>query len=79
MNWFDKYHIIRRLLLAVYTFYHLKITYHLFCNGIPLDAFKVSVYVTFSGLIGYMVKFYYNSRDIEIKDNIKEKKEEKEK
>jgi len=73
MNWIDKHHIIRRLLLGIYSYFYLKITYHLFCNGVALDAFKVSAYVTFSGLIGYMVKFYYNSRDIGIKDQLKTK------
>lgn len=76
MSFFDKYHIIRRLLLGVYSYFYLKITYHLFCGGGTLDVFKISAYVTFSGLIGYMVKFYYNSRDVEIKDQLKSKEKE---
>ena len=67
MNWIDKYHIIRRLLLGVFAYYFLKITYNIFCNGLPLDAFKVTVYITFAGIITFMVKFYYDSRDKEIK------------
>jgi len=76
MNWIDKHHVIRRLLLAFYSYFYLKITHHLFCGGGTLDAFKVSAYLTFSGLIGYMVKYYYNSRDVEIKEQLKNNKKE---
>lgn len=71
MNWIDKYHIIRRALLIVFVYFFLKITDHIFCNGVTLDAFKVSAYGIFTGIITFMIKFYYDSRNIEIKDNLK--------
>jgi len=78
MDWFDRHHIIRRLLLAAFTSVLLIITYKIFCDGVKdLDAFKVSVYISFSGLIGFMLKFYFDSRDIEIRNKIKEDKENK--
>ena len=67
MNWLDKYHVIRRLLLIVFTYYFLNITYHLFYNGATLDAFKVSAYGIFAGIETLMIKFYHDSRDKEIK------------
>jgi len=78
MNIVDKYHIIRRLLILIYSGFLLMITYKIFCNGVIIDVFKVSVYVSFSGIITFMLKFYFDSRNIEIKDNLKNK-EEKEK
>ena len=72
MNWIDKYHVIRRILLAVFIYFFLKITNHIFYNGVILDAFKVSVYIAFSGIITFMIKFYYDSRNIEIKNNLKD-------
>jgi len=65
--WIDKYHIVRRSLLYIYSGFYLRITYRMFCEGIPLDVFKVSAYVTFTGIITFMLKFYFNSRDKEIK------------
>ena len=69
MNWIDKYHIIRRLLLAVFSYFFLKITNHIFCDGMSSDALKISVYVSFAGIITFMAKFYYDSRNIETKNN----------
>lgn len=79
MNWIDKYHIIRRVLLFVFTYFFLKVTYKIFYNGITLDAFKVSIYITFSGIITFMIKFYYDSRNIEIKNNLKIEKKDNDK
>ena len=79
MNWIDKHHIIRRLLILIYSGFLLMITYKIFCNGVTIDVFKVSIYVSFSGIITFMLKFYFDSRNIEIKGDIKmkEKKEKK--
>jgi len=33
------------------------------------DALKVSAYVSFAGIITFMIKFYHDSRNIEIKNN----------
>jgi hypothetical protein len=63
MNFIDKFHIIRRALLIVFTFFFLKITYKIFCDGQALDAFKVSAYGIFAGIQILFVKFYLNSRD----------------
>lgn len=65
MNIIDKYHIIRRLLLAVFTYFFLLITYKIFFDGIILDTYKLSAYLFFGGIITFMVKFYYDSRDKE--------------
>ena len=77
MDWFDRHHIMRRLLLGVFTCVLLIITYKIFCDGVMnLDAFKVSVYVAFSGIITFMLKFYFDSRNIEIRGGIAEEKRE---
>jgi len=67
MNIIDKYHVIRRGLLIVFTYFFLKITYHLFYNGATLDAFKVSAYGIFAGIETLLIKFYLNSRSEEMK------------
>ena len=67
MNIIDKFHLIRRGLLIVFTYFFLKITYNLFCDGVVLDAFKVSAYGIFAGIETLMIKFYHDSRDKEIK------------
>ena len=77
MNWIDKYHIIRRVLLFVFTYFFLKITYKLFFDSVFLDSFKVSAYGIFSGIITFMIKFYYDSRNIEVKNNLKHLAESK--
>jgi len=64
-NWIDDYHIIRRGLLIVFTYFFLKITYNLFCDGVALDAFKVSAYGIFAGMEILFIKYYLNSRDKE--------------
>jgi len=48
---------MRRLLLVAFTSILLIITYKIFCNGVVMDVLKVSVYVSFSGLIGFMLNF----------------------
>jgi len=65
MNWIDKYHIIRRSLLIIFTYFFLKITYKIFFNGITLDTFKLSAYIFFGGIETFIVKFYHDSRDKE--------------
>jgi hypothetical protein len=65
--WIDKYHVIRRLLLGIFTYYYLLITYRMFCNGVALDAFKVSAYGIFTTIETLFIKFYLDSRDEEIK------------
>ena len=72
MNWVDIYHIIRRLLLAIFTYFFLKITNHVFCDEMASDALKIGVYVSFAGIITFMIKFYYDSRNIEIRNNSKD-------
>jgi hypothetical protein len=69
MNWIDKYHVIRRSLLIIFTYFFLKITNHIFFDGIASDALKISVYISFAGIITFMIKFYHDSRNIEIKNN----------
>uniref|UniRef100_A0A6M3L3H5 Uncharacterized protein n=1 Tax=viral metagenome TaxID=1070528 RepID=A0A6M3L3H5_9ZZZZ len=65
MNIIDKYHIVRRVLLIIFTYFFLLITYRIFCDGIELTAFKLSAYVFFGGIETFMLKFYYDSRDKE--------------
>jgi hypothetical protein len=65
MNFIDKYHLIRRTLLAVFAYFFLKITYNIFFNGITLDTYKLSAYLFFGSIIMFMVKWYHNSRDKE--------------
>ena len=65
MNIIDKYHIIRRLLLAIFAYFFLLITYKIFFDGITLDTYKLSAYIFFGGIITFMVKWYHNSRDKE--------------
>ena len=64
-NFIDRYHIIRRVLLAVFAYFFLKITYNIFFNGITLDNYKLGAYIFFGGIITFMVKYYYDSRDKE--------------
>ena len=66
MNWLDKYHVIRRSLLIVFTYFFLRITYKIFCDGITLDTFKLSAYIFFGGIETFIIKFYHDSRDLEI-------------
>jgi len=66
MNWIDRFHLIRRLLLGIFTYFFLLITYRLFCDGVVLDAFKVSAYGIFAGIETLLIKFYLDSRNIEI-------------
>ena len=65
MNWIDKYHIIRRLLLIIFTSLFLYITYRIFLDGIVLDTFKLGAYYFFGGIVLFIVKFYHDSRDKE--------------
>ena len=65
MNWVDKYHLIRRILLAVFTYFFLNITSHIFFGSITLDTFKLSAYIFFGGIETFIVKFYHDSRDKE--------------
>ena len=65
MNWVDKYHIIRRLLLFIFTSLFLYITYRIFFDGITLDTYKTGVYYFFGGIVLFMIKFYHDSRDRE--------------
>jgi len=74
MNWVDKYHLIRRILLAVFTYFFLNITSHIFFGSITLDTFKLSAYIFFGGIITFMIKFYHDSRDIEIKNKKEDSK-----
>ena len=62
MNWIDKFHLIRRLLLGIFTYFFLLITYRLFCDGVALDAFKVSAYGIFTSVEILFIKYYLNSR-----------------
>jgi len=73
MNWFDKYHVMRRLLILFYSAFLLVITYKIFCDGVAIDVFKVSIYVSFAGIITFMLKFYFDSRNLEIKGKIDQK------
>ena len=73
-DFIDKHHIVRRLLIVIYSFFLLKITYRLLCEGIPINAFNTTVYVSFAGIITFMLKFYFDSRNIEIKGKIEEDK-----
>jgi len=66
MNWIDKFHIIRRILVFAITFIFLKITINIF-SSITLDTFKVTAYGLFCGMETLIIKFYLNSRDKEIK------------
>lgn len=66
MNFIDKYHIVRRILVFAITFIFLKTTLNIF-NGITLDTFRVTAYGLFCGLETLIIKFYLNSRDKEIK------------
>ena len=68
-NWVNRYHLIRRLLLGIFTYFYLKITYHIFFVGTSSDNLKISAYLSFAGIITFMIKFYYDSRNIEMKNN----------
>ena len=61
MNWVDRYHLIRRILVFAITFIFLKVTLDIF-NGHILDTFKVTAYGLFCGLETLIIKFYLNSR-----------------
>jgi hypothetical protein len=65
--WINKYHVVRRVLLFFFTYFYLRITYKLFCDGVVLDAFKVSAYGIFTSVEVLFIKYYLNSRDLEIK------------
>ena len=65
MNWVDKFHVIRRILLAVFSYVYLNITNHIFFDGTASDTLKISAYVSFTGIITFMVKWYHDTRDKE--------------
>ena len=67
MNWIDKFHVIRRILLALFVYVFINITNKIFFDGITLDTFKTGAYYFFGGIVLFMVKFYYDSRGKEIK------------
>ena len=64
-DFINKYHIIRRSLLIVFTYLFLLITYKIFFGNIILDTYKLSAYIFFGGIITLMIKFYHDSRDKE--------------
>jgi len=66
-NWVDRWHLIRRLLLAVFAYVYLNITNHIFFDGTASDTLKISAYVSFTGIITFMVKWYHDTRNSEIK------------
>jgi len=67
VNFIDKYHIIRRILLGVFTYVFLNISNHIFFDGIKLDNYKSGAYLFLGSIFTLIVKFYFNSRDKEIK------------
>ena len=66
MNFIDKYHVIRRLLVFAITAIFLKVTLDIF-DGTVLDTFRVTAYGIFCGLETLIIKFYLDSRDKEKK------------
>ena len=63
----DKYHVVRRLLIGVFTYEYLNIAHHIFFINTSSEALKISVFVSLTGIFTFIVKFYCNSRDKEIK------------
>jgi len=66
-NWLDRFHIIRRILLAVFSYVFLNITNHIFFGNIKLDAYKSGAYLFLGGIFTFIVKFYCDTRDKEEK------------
>ena len=64
MNWVDKYHVIRRILVFAITAVFLKVTLNIF-DGTVLDTFRVTAYGIFCGLETLIIKFYLDSRNKE--------------
>ena len=66
MNWVDRYHIVRRILVFAITFIFCKVTLDIF-DGTVLDTFRVTAYGLFCGLETLIIKYYLNSRTEEDK------------
>jgi len=67
MNIIDKFHLIRRGLLIVFTYFFLRVTNHILFDSTASDTIKISVYISFAGIITFMIKWYHDTRDKEIK------------
>ena len=67
MNFIDRFHIVRRILVFAITAIFCKVTLNIF-DGITLDTFKVTAYGLFCGLETLIIKFYLNSRSEEDKN-----------
>jgi len=67
MNWIDKYHVIRRILVFAITFVFLKITINIFNGNIILNEHLTTIYKVFGGLITLILIFYLKSgkKDVE--------------
>jgi len=63
----NRYHLIRRILLGVFTYVFLNISNHIFFDGVKLDNYKSGAYLFLGGIFTFMVKWYFNSRDKEDK------------
>ena len=75
-DFIDQHHLMRRGLLITYSYFILNITHKLLCGEVAINAFKVTVYGIFAGILTFMLKFYFDSRNIEIKGSIAEVKRE---
>lgn len=78
MDFLDRHHLMRRGLLIAYSYFFLNITYKLLCGEVVVNAFKITAYGMFGTIFTIMVKFYFDSRDIEIKGKIAEEKRKEE-
>ena len=66
MNFIDKWHVIRRILVFAITGVFIKVTLGIF-DGVVLDAYRVTAYGIFCGLETLIIRFYLDSRDKEDK------------
>ena len=75
-DFIDQHHLMRRGLLITYSYIFLNITHKLLCGEVVINAFKITAYGIFTGILTLMLKFYFDSRNIEIKGTIAEVKRE---
>lgn len=58
MDWFAKHRIMRRLLVSAVAYSFLRVSLHIFNDGIALDTHLAAVYGIFAGIFTLIVKFY---------------------
>ena len=57
-DWIEKYRIVRRILVLIFTYVFLRITMNIFTGKVCLSPYMNIAYGTFAGLVTLILKFY---------------------